>query len=145
MRFVGIDLAWSLRNTHRAETGGVSIDETGRVIASASLTADEAIVAFVLAHTDPDGCIVGIDAPLVVPNETGQRACEAALLPSVSNVHKPPQPMNYVDTVRIADPVLFESLAAIAKKQGRSVEETVVVALREWLESVSVKGHNDPR
>lgn len=79
MRFVGIDLAWSLRKTHKPDTGGVVLDDMGRVVAHAHLTTDDAIVAFVQEHAMMDGCIVGIDAPLVEPNMTGRRPCEAAL------------------------------------------------------------------
>jgi len=55
------------------------LDDGGRVIAHANLTTDDAIVDFVLEHTDTDGGIVGIDAPLVVRNATGFRKCETAL------------------------------------------------------------------
>jgi predicted RNase H-like nuclease len=79
VRFIGIDLAWSLRKTHQANTGGVILDDTGRVIAQQHLTTDDAIVAFVLENLDADGGIVGIDAPLVVPNSSGRRTCEAEL------------------------------------------------------------------
>lgn len=79
MRFIGIDLAWSLRKTHLPDTGGVVLDDNGKVVAHGHLTTDDAIVAFVLENKDAAGCIVGIDAPLVVPNATGRRVCEAAL------------------------------------------------------------------
>ncbi|MDQ6603794.1 MAG: DUF429 domain-containing protein, partial [Chloroflexota bacterium] len=79
MRFIGIDLAWSLRKTRLPDTGGVVLDDCGRVVAYGHLTTDDAIVAFVLKNCDARGCIVGIDAPLVVPNATGRRLCEAAL------------------------------------------------------------------
>lgn len=79
MRFIGIDLAWSLRKTHLPDTGVVVLDEAGAVIASDHLTTDAAILAFVLTHRGQDGCLIGIDAPLVVPNDTGRRPCEAQL------------------------------------------------------------------
>ncbi|MDQ3855352.1 MAG: DUF429 domain-containing protein [Chloroflexota bacterium] len=79
MRFVGIDLAWSLHHTERPETGAVVLDERGSVLRTEHLGTDDSIVELVTAHTDAEGCIVAIDAPLVVPNETGQRPCEAAL------------------------------------------------------------------
>ncbi len=79
MRFIGIDLAWSLRKTRLPDTGGVVLNDSGRVVAYGNLTTDNAIIAFILENMDATGCIVGIDAPLVVPNTTGRRACEAAL------------------------------------------------------------------
>lgn len=79
MRFIGLDLAWSMRKTQRPDTGAVVLDESGQVLANAHLTTDVEILAYVLAHSGADGGIVGIDAPLVVPNDTGRRACEAQL------------------------------------------------------------------
>ncbi len=79
MHFIGIDLAWSLNHTQKPETGAIVLDEAGHVLASANLGTDETIVQFTLNHRDADGGIVGIDAPLVVPNATGRRVCEAAL------------------------------------------------------------------
>ncbi|MGD9046694.1 MAG: HAD-IIIA family hydrolase [Anaerolineae bacterium] len=74
MRFVGIDLAWSPRNS----SGGVVLSETGQVLAAtASLGDDEAVLDFVTQGV-PSGApgLIAIDAPLVVPNETGGRPCD---------------------------------------------------------------------
>jgi predicted RNase H-like nuclease len=76
MRFVGIDLAWSDRNP----TGGVVIEEHGGhgrlVSCQAALRTDADIVALTTGATDANGALVAIDAPLVVPNETGARRCD---------------------------------------------------------------------
>ena len=79
MRFIGIDLAWSLINADRPETGAAVIDESGNILSQANLSADESILDFVLSNIDQEGAIVAIDAPIVVPNLEGSRRCEIAL------------------------------------------------------------------
>lgn len=86
-----MDLAWS----SRARTGIAVLDESGRLVASTAVVTDDDVVAFVVEHTrtrgstPPDGggagapggsrnaVVAAIDAPLVVPNLTGRRVCEA--------------------------------------------------------------------
>ena len=81
MRTIGIDLAWGRRNT----TAAVALerqDESGSfvVVAEAeALTDDESILDFVRQADIGGGLILGIDAPLDVPNETGERPVEADL------------------------------------------------------------------
>lgn len=77
MYFIGIDLAWSPRNK-----SGVSIvkatGKKGELIDSKVLLTDSEIVEFVKQYVKPsDDAYVLIDAPLLVPNETGRRIAEA--------------------------------------------------------------------
>jgi len=72
--FVGIDLAWGTR----APTGLAAVAEDGSLMRSATVRTDDDVVAWV------DGLgarpvVVAIDAPLVVSNATGMRACEKAV------------------------------------------------------------------
>ena len=69
--YVGIDLAWSARN----RTGLAVVDGEGRLLTSGNATTDAEIDAW-LAENAPTPRTVGIDAPLIVPNETGQRIAE---------------------------------------------------------------------
>jgi predicted RNase H-like nuclease len=81
MRTIGIDLAWGRRNT----TAAVALErENGTgdfvVIAEAeALTDDDSILDFVRRADTGGGLLLGIDAPLDVPNETGERPVEALL------------------------------------------------------------------
>lgn len=81
MRTIGIDLAWGRRNT----TAAVALErqgdaETFVVIAEAdALTDDDSILEFVRQSDSGGGLLLGIDAPLDVPNETGERPVEALL------------------------------------------------------------------
>jgi len=70
---VGLDLAWS-----SGVTGLAVVDDAGRLVGSGSCRTDDEIAAW-LAGLDGPVAVVGVDAPLVVPNETGQREAERAI------------------------------------------------------------------
>lgn len=72
--YLGVDLAWA----EKARTGLAALDADGRLVASTSVVTDDDIAAFVAAHAR-GAVVAAIDAPLVVPNETGQRPCERLL------------------------------------------------------------------
>jgi len=74
MYFVGLDLAWG----ERKPTGVAVLDDDGRLLHVSAQGTDAAIVDAVGPYVEGD-CLVGIDAPLIVTNETGNRPCEAAL------------------------------------------------------------------
>ncbi len=71
VRFIGLDLAWG----ERARTGVAALDAAGRLVTCACATSDDEIAAFAAVHA-PGDCVIAIDAPLIVPNETGQREAE---------------------------------------------------------------------
>lgn len=72
--FVGIDLAWG----ERAATGLAVVDDAGRLVASASVKTNDEISTW-LATNSPSPAVVAVDAPLIVPNETGQRVPETLI------------------------------------------------------------------
>jgi predicted RNase H-like nuclease len=76
MRCIGIDLAWSPRNT----SGGFALDAsdgTARQIAwRAGLHSDGEIIAFIAQASGSGPALVAIDAPIAVPNENGARPCD---------------------------------------------------------------------
>ncbi len=71
---VGIDLAWG----ERGRTGLAAVEAAGRLYASTSVRSDAEIDAW-LDAVAPAPVTVGVDAPLVVRNHTGQRPAERAL------------------------------------------------------------------
>jgi predicted RNase H-like nuclease len=89
MRFIGVDLAWGGRNP----SGLAVLDEHGRVLAEDLATSDADIAAFVAGH-DAGGSVLALDAPLVVGNPTGRRACEAELQHRYGRVGAGPYPSN---------------------------------------------------
>lgn len=74
MKFVGIDLAWG----ERASSGLAVLDDSGTLVYLSRATTDQQIAEGLGRYTAGE-CLVGIDAPLVVNNPTGNRPCEAAL------------------------------------------------------------------
>ena len=77
MYFVGLDLAWG----ERKPTGVAIIEctgDTGRLVYAGAATDDDSIRAALAPYVQSD-CVVGIDAPLVVTNPTGQRPAERQL------------------------------------------------------------------
>jgi predicted RNase H-like nuclease len=74
MHFVGLDIAWGEKN----QTGVAVVDADGRLLHVGVAHDDESIAAAVAPYV-ADECLVAIDGPLIVPNETGARPCETAL------------------------------------------------------------------
>jgi predicted RNase H-like nuclease len=73
MHFVGLDLASGEKN----QTGVAVADADGRLLHVGVAHDDESIATAIAPYVDE--CLVAIDAPLIVPNETDARPCEAAL------------------------------------------------------------------
>jgi predicted RNase H-like nuclease/ppGpp synthetase/RelA/SpoT-type nucleotidyltranferase len=74
MHFVGVDLAWGGTNP----TGVAVLDADGRLLHVSAQGDDASIVAAVSPYVE-GGCLVAIDAPLIVRNATGNRPCEREL------------------------------------------------------------------
>lgn len=72
--FVGIDLAWG----ERRPTGLAVVDADGRLVEVSAVRTDDEIAATLAPYVEGD-CVVAIDAPLIVRNETGNRPAEKAL------------------------------------------------------------------
>ena len=79
MNFIGIDLSWKVYPEKPYRTAAVVLNESCVVKADALLTTNEDIIQFMKRYRD-DGCIIGIDAPLIVPSKVKQRKCERMLL-----------------------------------------------------------------
>jgi predicted RNase H-like nuclease len=88
--YLGIDLAWSDRN----RTGLAALDGEGRLVASSTVRTDDEIAAFVTAHAADGPVVAALDAPLVVPNATGRRDCEAQLSREFGRFHAGAHPAN---------------------------------------------------
>jgi predicted RNase H-like nuclease len=71
---LGVDLAWTARNGN----GARALDADGRVVDERILVADDEILDWV-KELASDSAVLAIDAPLLVPNETGRRPCESEL------------------------------------------------------------------
>lgn len=76
MRFVGVDLAWK-EAPGRYRTAIAVLDSGGRPHSVQWADMDDEVIDSILEAGRP--AIVGVDAPLVVPNNSGCRPCERAL------------------------------------------------------------------
>lgn len=90
MHCIGIDLAWG----SRARTGLAILNQDGRLIASTSVRTDDEIAGFLDEISRQPGIVVAIDAPLIVPNETGQRPCERQVNENFQRFHAGAYPAN---------------------------------------------------
>ena len=88
MRVVGLDLAWASRNR-----SGLCVVEDGRVLASACLRSDDEIEAWI-RRWGADEILLAIDAPLIVRNRVGRRACESVIASAFAAEHAGPFPAN---------------------------------------------------
>jgi predicted RNase H-like nuclease len=68
MHFVGVDLAWG----EVKPTGVAALDDAGRLVHLSAQTDDDSVAAALRPYVAGD-CLVAVDAPLVVDNETGNR------------------------------------------------------------------------
>ena len=85
----GIDLAWSEPNL----SGACALDEEGHIVDEQLLGSDDEIVAWVVDRAGASA-VVAIDAPLLVRNDRGRRACEAELAAEYSSRKAGPHPSN---------------------------------------------------
>lgn len=72
--FVGIDLAWG----PKARTGLAVVDDAGRLVGSGAVRTDDEIDEW-LSRSVGAVVVAAVDAPVIVPNETGQRRCETEI------------------------------------------------------------------
>lgn len=102
MILIGLDLAWSLANPSAA----VALrwdGRTGRPILWAdSLRSDEEILGFVAKGAKEGPALLATDAPLLVPNEKGARACDR----KVSQFYRRAQALAYPANRKILGPVV---------------------------------------
>ena len=80
MRFVGCALAWRPGEARERESCLVVMDERGSIIANSFAGTPEELRGAIEAYGEERrGVIVGVDAPLTVPNERGTRRIERIL------------------------------------------------------------------
>ncbi len=74
VRVLGVDLAWS-EGIAANETGVVAVEEDGMIADAGWIRGVPETVAWANDHASRT-TVMFVDAPLVVPNPTGQRRCE---------------------------------------------------------------------
>lgn len=86
---LGVDLAWG----PRGRTGVAVLDAGGHLLASDTLRTDDELASFT-AGWAARLAVVAVDAPLVVPNVVGRRACESSVAADFGRFHAGPYPSN---------------------------------------------------
>lgn len=86
MKYIGVDLAWSENNY-----SGVALLEDEKIIELKLIKGVENIAQFINLHPN---AIVGVDAPLVVENESGNREIEKEFLKDYSSKKLGVYPVN---------------------------------------------------
>jgi predicted RNase H-like nuclease len=76
VEFIGVDLGWGVSPPSEEGTAVCVMDPEGRVTRIELVTDDDQILSFFKGQ---EHAWVGIDAPLIVNNQEGLRACERAL------------------------------------------------------------------
>jgi hypothetical protein len=80
LRFVGCALAWRPGEAREKASCLVVLDERGSIIANSFVADAEEIARTVEGYgSERRGTVVGVDAPLAVPNERGTRKIERIL------------------------------------------------------------------
>lgn len=80
MRFVGCALAWRPGEAGERESCLVVLDERGSIIANSFAAGAEEIAAAIERYVESRrGVLVGVDAPLAIPNERGTRPVHRTL------------------------------------------------------------------
>lgn len=91
--YIGLDLAWSARN--RTGIAALIGDTSGATLHEiALLRSDAEILDFIIANVETEPAIVGVDAPLQVPNETSLRPAERELAAVFRRYEAGPHPAN---------------------------------------------------
>ena len=111
--FFGVDLAWSSRNL----TGVCALDEHGGLVDERLLQSDDEIVRWISRQLDGPA-VVAIDAPLLVPNETGRRPCEAQVAEAYAGRKAGPHPSNRTLNADTEGTIRGERLAAALEAHG---------------------------
>lgn len=88
-RCFGVDLAWSDRNP----SGVCALDDEGWIVDERELGSDDEIVDWVAERLDGPA-VLAVDAPLLVPNPSGQRPGEAEVARVYGGRKAGPHPAN---------------------------------------------------
>ncbi|MFN3928376.1 MAG: DUF429 domain-containing protein [Thermoflexus sp.] len=83
---IGVDLAWSPRNPTAAVALRWEEDHWELSAWADHLGSDAEILEFLVPYREGP-CIIGIDAPLIVPNEEGSRPCDRQIASRFGRYH----------------------------------------------------------
>ena len=79
MFFIGIDLAWSGKNSSGIAVIEGQNDKARFICGASDIQRDSDILDFILTPIKDNPALIAIDASLIVNNETGERKAETQL------------------------------------------------------------------
>lgn len=106
MYFIGIDLAWSEKNPSAIAI----LDDTPQLLELKMCITNQEILDFIHPYLDHPSVSIGIDAPLIIPNESGQRDTEKAFLKDFSRYKLGAHAINRNLMLRYGNPIRSETL-----------------------------------
>ncbi len=117
MLFIGIDLAWSTKNG-----SGIAViegDKTKSKLISADLTFSDAdIIKYVREKAKNENSFIAIDAPLIVPNESGRRKAEEIVGNLFRKYNAGAHPSNRKRLSQWSGKIRGEEISKLLEKEG---------------------------
>ena len=117
MLFIGIDLAWSTKNG-----SGIAVIEENKIkskLLSADLTfSDKDIIEYVKEKTKNGNSFIAIDAPLIVPNESGRRKAEEIVGSLFRKYNAGAHPSNRKRLSQWSGKIRGEEISKLLEKEG---------------------------
>jgi predicted RNase H-like nuclease len=117
MLFVGLDLAWSERNS----SGFAVIDgnrKGGEVTTFGLVDSDKDIADTLRRSVGNNNAFVAVDAPLIVPNENGRRVAEAITGDLFRKYNAGAHPANRSHLSSFTGRIRGEDIAEVLRKEG---------------------------
>ena len=118
MFFVGVDLAWSERNSTGVAILKGQKGSADFVCGTSDIYESSAIVDYIMAHTGGDHAFIAIDASLTVKNRTGERRAETQLKRMFAKYHAVPYPSNRDLFFRLYGGVRGEQITEMLEQKG---------------------------
>ena len=78
-RFLGLDMAWAPRNSSGGAVMELTEDGDVKLTSAASMRAHEDILGWVARNRGRAGCVLAVNAPMIVENTSGRRPCDVLL------------------------------------------------------------------
>ncbi|MFT4250736.1 MAG: DUF429 domain-containing protein [Candidatus Woesearchaeota archaeon] len=113
MYFVGVDLSWSRKNK-----SGVVVLDNNKLVLSGVVSSDEEVIRCITSTVGSSPVMVAIDAPLLVPNESGSRLAEKELNNVFRKYEAGAHPANRSWFLRSSGCVRGEELVVALEKVG---------------------------
>jgi predicted RNase H-like nuclease len=118
MFFIGIDLAWSEKNSSGVAVIEGQKDRARFICGASDIQRTSDILEFILIQIKDNPALIAIDASLIVNNETGERKVETQLKKTFAAYHAVPYPSNRNLFQRLYGGIRGEQISKMLEKKG---------------------------